>query len=367
MIEAICVFKKGDAMSKKQLSGSRVRPRAGWRKRRVAALITLALVCVISTSLLAQVDLQGRGKRTSGEVSVMSLSGPPAKEYIYAGSKLVATVEPTAVGGNDAEFVSMSAREDFENPPIWMPIGTGSPFGMPGQTYIVRVTMLNTGANTWTAGNYKLGSQNPANNNTWGLTRINVQGSVPHGQTATFEFGAAKPVGFPPDYFNFQWQMVQDGGVGYFGEKTKNGIVFGGSWLPLGGAPNYANFVSQSVPDQMAAGQTYTVSITMNNAGTNWWLINLLGVPESESDVSVRLGAQIPQDNMTWGDNRVPLPSSVSPGQNVTFTFDVTAPSTPGEYNFQWMMVLESEMEQQMQEQWFGTLTPTTFVNVTSP
>jgi hypothetical protein len=84
-------------MSKKQSRRNNSR-RAGWRKSRVAALIILALVCVISTSLLAQVGLQRRGKRASGEVSVMSLSGPPAKEYIYAGGKLIATEEAASSG-----------------------------------------------------------------------------------------------------------------------------------------------------------------------------------------------------------------------------------------------------------------------------
>jgi len=127
------------------------RPTRG-RKSRVAALIILALVCVISTSLLAQVDLQKRGKRASGEVSVMSLSGPPAKEYIYAGTKLIATVEPTAVGGNDAQFISMCAKDSYDNNNC-VPIGTGSPFGEAGQQhqYTVEITMKNTGTNPWSA------------------------------------------------------------------------------------------------------------------------------------------------------------------------------------------------------------------------
>ncbi|MEK6325152.1 MAG: hypothetical protein AABN33_26225, partial [Acidobacteriota bacterium] len=83
-------------MSKKQ---SRRRPAAAsarCRRSKVTAAITLALVCVVGTSLLAQVSSKGKGKRDSGEVSVMSLSpGGPSKEYIYAGGRLVATEEPT--------------------------------------------------------------------------------------------------------------------------------------------------------------------------------------------------------------------------------------------------------------------------------
>jgi hypothetical protein len=96
------------------------------------------------------------------------------------------------------------------------------------------------------------------------------------------------------------------------------------------GATNGATYVSQTVPSAMTAGQNYTVSVTMNNSGTSTWTTDLY-----------KLGSQNPQDNGTWGTNRVNLASSVAPGANYTFTFTVTAPSTPGTYNFQWRMVKE--------------------------
>jgi hypothetical protein len=72
----------------------------------VAIAITLVFMCVLGTALLAQVSSQkkarnpsgdrqtGEAKNASAEVSIMNLtSGFPTKEYIYAGSKLVATEE----------------------------------------------------------------------------------------------------------------------------------------------------------------------------------------------------------------------------------------------------------------------------------
>ena len=42
-----------------------------------------------------------------------------------------------------------------------------------GQPYNVSVVMKNTGESIWTAAsNYKLGSQNPDNNTTWGTSRV---------------------------------------------------------------------------------------------------------------------------------------------------------------------------------------------------
>jgi hypothetical protein len=60
----------------------------------------------------------------------------------------------------------------------------------PGQTAIVSITMRNTGTTTWTrAGGYRLGSQNPQDNDIWtGDTRIYLKPgeSIAPGQSKTF-------------------------------------------------------------------------------------------------------------------------------------------------------------------------------------
>jgi hypothetical protein len=111
--------------------------------------------------------------------------------------------------------------------------------------------------------------------------------------------------------------------------------------------PNEAMFVGWSVPTVMVAGQQYQVSVTMRNVGFTTWTAGQF----------YRLGSQDPQDNTTWGLNRVQLPGPVAPGQEVTFTFTVTAPTTPGTYHFQWRMVEEGV-------QWFGAFTPDLRVEV---
>jgi hypothetical protein len=113
---------------------------------------------------------------------------------------------------------------------------------------------------------------------------------------------------------------------------------------------NAATFISQSVPSSMTSGQSYNVSVTMKNTGTNAW---------SSSD-SYRLGAQNPQDNTTWRTpDRVELPSSVAPNTEVTFAFTVTAPSTAGTYNFRWQMVQDGVA-------WFGDASANAPVTVTT-
>jgi RHS repeat-associated protein len=115
-------------------------------------------------------------------------------------------------------------------------------------------------------------------------------------------------------------------------------------------APNASSFVSQTVPQTMTAGQSYAMSVTMKNTGSNTWM----------AASSYNLGAQNPQDNATWGMARVGLPSSVAPGDDVTFNFTVTAPSTPGTYNCQWRMVQDGV-------EWFGAFSPNVAVTVNDP
>src|SRR5207253_2652947 len=203
--------------------------------------------------------------------------------------------------------------------------------------YAVSVTMQNTGGTTWTAaGAYRLGSQNPQDNTTWGTNRVSLPSgsSVAPGANVTFSFNVTAPA--TKGTYNFQWRIVQDG-VEWFGALSANVAVKDGL--------NDASFVSQSVPSAMTPGQTYTVSVSMQNTGSTTWSAGTVG-----------LGSQNPQDNTTWGFNRVWLTNAVAPGETATFSFSVTAPSTAGTYNFQWRMV-EGSLG------WFGAATPNVAVN----
>jgi hypothetical protein len=111
-----------------------------------------------------------------------------------------------------------------------------------------------------------------------------------------------------------------------------------------------AAFLWQSVPATMTAGQGYDVTITMRNTGTTTW------TPEA----GFKLGAQNPQDNLTWGISRAAIPAAFSPGSEATFQFRVTAPTAPGMHNFQWRMVQEFV-------EWFGQFTPNVAVTVPEP
>jgi hypothetical protein len=111
---------------------------------------------------------------------------------------------------------------------------------------------------------------------------------------------------------------------------------------------NYdAAFVSQLIPTSLSAGATGHVQIIMRNTGGAAWTV---------AD-EVRLGSQAPQDTFRWGDSRAELSGPVQPGAEATITFDITAPTIPGVYDFQWQMLKENVA-------WFGEATPLSQITV---
>ncbi|MBI4086059.1 MAG: hypothetical protein HY433_02350, partial [Candidatus Liptonbacteria bacterium] len=337
-----------------------------------------------------------------------------AKAYDAAGnpgqSSAVTVNVPTAIT-NSAQFISQSVPSSM----------------IAGQSYPVSVTMKNIGTNSWSAigsqiNAYRLRSENPSDNYNWGISRAELPNTVPAGSQVTINFTVTTPSA--PGNYNFRWRMIQEG-VQAFGQLTTNSVVvvsppvstdtispavsitspangatvsgwvavnadatdnvgvakvefyvdgalkatdqaipYSFSWLtPLFGSHaltakaydaagnvgqsstvtvnvlvpivNSAQFVSQSVPATMIAGRQYPVSVTMKNIGTNSW--DLIGNQIN----AYRLRSQNPADNIIWGISRAELPAAVPAGGQVTINFTVTAPSAPGNYNFQWRMIQE--------------------------
>ena len=208
---------------------------------------------------------------------------------------------------------------------------------VPGQQVNVSITMQNRGPQIWGAWqNIRLASE--GNSMIWGPNRVPVLTDVAPGSQYTFTFPITAPA--VPGTYNFQWRML-DEGVQRFGDVSTN--------VPITvlAPSNQAEFVSQSLPRQVYASETYTVSITMKNTGNTTWAANSV----------YGLGSQNPHDNLIWGLNRVRLSTSVPPGGTYTFTFNITAPVKAGTYNFQWRMVQDGV-------EWFGPSTPNVAIPV---
>lgn len=90
----------------------------------------------------------------------------------------------------------------------------------PGQTAPVSITMKNNTDTVWPVnGAYRLGSQNPADNSTWGLHRAYNSSDVAPNTDYTFNFNVTAPQ--QEGTYNFQWQMLEEG-VRWVGDPTPN-------------------------------------------------------------------------------------------------------------------------------------------------
>ena len=93
-----------------------------------------------------------------------------------------------------------------------------------GEEYVVSVTIQNTSRATWTAEkNYRLGAQNPQDNQTWG-GRISLSPTerVYPDTPKTFTFTVTAPS--QPGTYPFQWRMLEEG-VEWFGGLTENVLI----------------------------------------------------------------------------------------------------------------------------------------------
>jgi uncharacterized protein affecting Mg2+/Co2+ transport len=91
-----------------------------------------------------------------------------------------------------------------------------------GSSFSATVTMNNNGNTHWVNSNgYNLGSQNPQDNQRWGLGRVGFAGTISPGQSYGFNFNCTAPT--TAGSYAFDWKMVQDG-VEWFGATATGGI-----------------------------------------------------------------------------------------------------------------------------------------------
>ncbi|GDY19453.1 hypothetical protein LBMAG56_07980 [Verrucomicrobiota bacterium] len=194
---------------------------------------------------------------------------------------------------------------------------------VPGQSNFVSVSFTNTGTTVWTEGAlYRLGAVNPVDNTTWGVNRALLPGPVSPGQIASFRFLVRAPAAVGT--YNFQWQVLREG-TALIGAPSPN------LRIAVAAVQRNARFVSQTVPATMSKGGTYRVKLQFANTGWQTW---------RDAD-RVRLGVQMPSDNLNWGLRRALLAADVPTGGVATFDFTVRAPVTAGTYAFSWQVLQE--------------------------
>ena len=92
-------------------------------------------------------------------------------------------------------------------------------------------------------------------------------------------------------------------------------------------------------------GNVYAVSVTMKNTGNTTWT----------AGTGYRLGSLDPQSY--WQVVEAALPNAVAPGQNVTFSFNITSPAAWGTYPIRYTMRKGEPYG------WFGAMTGGSIVN----
>jgi hypothetical protein len=206
-----------------------------------------------------------------------------------------------------------------------------------GEEYEVQFTVENAGTTAWdpvgascSPDSYRLRSESSTDNTTWGYTRRELPSPVDAGATAVFGVRVTAPT--TPDTYDFQWQMIKECDAA-FGDLSPNVEVT----VRAADPPRDGTFLSLSVPTRMVVGESYPVSFTVKNVGTEAW------APVGGACGAYRLRSTNSTDNTTWGPNRFELPASVAPGQTAVVHGVVTAPTTAGSYNFQWELIRECD------------------------
>lgn len=202
-----------------------------------------------------------------------------------------------------------------------------------GQTYKILVTMRNTGKTVWvpTGDEFRLvyfNDNQQEGYSDWTSSGGHFMQTVEPGQESTSEFFITAPS--RPGMYDLQWIMKR--GNNYFGQKTDKVVVKVVNGNDIMKSKEYdSQFMEQQVPDEMKAHTQYNISITMINTGTKTWKRDYEKLVLTDARMS-------PLSLNSWNVGYVPVPEDVSPGELVTFNFNVK-PEETGWQHFQFMMM----------------------------
>jgi flagellin-like protein len=192
-----------------------------------------------------------------------------------------------------------------------------------GDPYVIHINFSNTGYLPW---NDTAGYALSPNGSTIALPAIGMDGaSVQPHQGHSFELSLIAPAA---GEYTIGYRMYCPD-FGWFGDEFTKTVHVVSSY-------HDARVVSVHMPDEMTAGETRTVSITMRNTGTAAWLASgsdpvYLAMVDGTSGDAYRFNGTSDRILMSPG-------SIVRNGNDYTFTFTIKAPAA-GSYYTQYRMM----------------------------
>jgi len=207
------------------------------------------------------------------------------------------------------------------------------------KNYTASITVRNTGASTWTRANGFGLAATSKTNGLWNIPRTQLEPNerIKPGDTKVFKINvqALSRTGI----YSLQFEMQKSGKS--FGEKSKTQNIV------VETRTNRVKFISQLLPNTMAADESYSIVVQFKNNGTSTWT--------RDAGYKLRLISK----KKVWNISRVKMSKGdiVTPGDIATFRFKLKAPSKMGTYPIQWRM--------QRGRVYFGETTPVQNITIT--
>ncbi len=207
-----------------------------------------------------------------------------------------------------------------------------------GESAPIEIKIKNVETNAWTVQDDISVVLKPLpKNQTWETSEVKLgpDDRVAPGETKTFRFDIIAPK--TPATYTFSWDLLKNGQSLLAPQHpVATPVIVEDPFVR-------AKFVSQLSPDRIAVGGKFKVLIQYKNIGKGSW----------SNDHGYYLVARSPQAKKIWGVDTVHLDggSRILPNETATFSFSLTAPRRPGQYDFQWQMF-------QTEKRWFGDAAP---------
>ncbi|MDP3273576.1 MAG: M23 family metallopeptidase [Deltaproteobacteria bacterium] len=192
----------------------------------------------------------------------------------------------------------------------------------PGERAQVSVTFDNCSGQAWSAGEFAL-IPRPGASNVWGVARVALSREVPVGGRVEIPFEVRAPV--DNGTYAFAWVIAREGGESFQEPSPEVPVVVQAAADCAVEGP-VARFRSQQrFADDLGVGEPVRGAVTFANCGQEPW-----------TRESVSLVTSLAMGVSHVGVTRVPLPTDVTYGSEVTVPIAGTTPSAPGVYPYAW-------------------------------